>query len=103
MCALYVYLLTILSSSYGIIMDGAIKSPGHGNNFVDGLNATDKHYLNEQMEIIGKLASNNTSNIGIIPSAPKDVSVKFVDQWIHILYNKDRLNELKCSTKIQKI
>ena len=36
-------------------MDLAINSPGYGNNVVDVLNATDKYYLKEQMELIGKL------------------------------------------------
>ena len=29
------------------------------------------------MEFIGKLASNDTSNIGMLPSDSKDVSIKF--------------------------
>ena len=40
-CTLAIYLMTVLSSSYGIIIDRAINAPGHGNNFVDGLNATE--------------------------------------------------------------
>ena len=36
------------------------------------------------MEIICKLASNNISNIGMLPRASKYVSVKFLDQCIHI-------------------
>ena len=55
------------------------------------------------MEPIGKLASNNTSNIGMINSASKDVSIKFLGQFIHILNNKDRLNVLKGSTKMKNI
>ena len=51
-CALAIYLMTMLSYSYSIIMDNAIKSPGHGNNVVDGLNSTYKCYLKELMEII---------------------------------------------------
>ena len=47
MCALAVHLMTVLSSSYVIIMDLAINAPGHENNVVDGLNATDKRYLKE--------------------------------------------------------
>ena len=35
------YLMTVLSSSYGIIMDRAINAPGHEKNVVDGLNATE--------------------------------------------------------------
>ena len=72
-------------------------------NVVDGLNATDKHYLKGGMEIICKLGSNGTTNIGIIPSASKDVSVKFVYQCLHILNNKEIFNGLKGSTKLQNI
>ena len=54
------------------------------------------------MEIIGKLASNDTSKIRILPSASKDISIKFSDQCIHIFNNKERLNGPKRSTKTQK-
>ena len=64
-------------------MDCAINAPGHGNNFVDGLNVTGKRYLKEQMELIGKLASNDTSKIGILPSASKYVSINVSDQCTH--------------------
>ena len=83
-CALDIYLMLVISSSYGIIIYRAINSPGHGNNVVDGLNATEKRYLKEQMECIGKLAINNTSNIGMIPSASKYVSIKiFRSMYTH--------------------
>ena len=39
MCSLDIYLMAMLSSSYGITMDCAINTPVHGNNVVDGLNA----------------------------------------------------------------
>ena len=54
------------------------------------------------MELIGKLASNDTSKIGMITSASKDVSIKFADQCIHILNNKEILNGLKGITKMEK-
>ena len=101
-CALTIYLVTMLLSKHGIIMDFAINPPGHGNNVVDGLNATEKLYLKEQMELIGKWSSKDTSNIGMIPSASKDVSIKFVYQCIHITNNKETLNGLKVIIKIQK-
>ena len=44
----------MLSSSYGIIIDLEINVPGHGNNVVDGINVTNKIYLKEQVELIGK-------------------------------------------------
>ena len=62
-------LMTVSSSSSGIIMDRKINVPGHGNNIVDGLDTTEKLYLKKQMKLIGRLGSNNTSNIGMLPSA----------------------------------
>ena len=88
MRALAIYLMTVLSSSYGIIMDSEINAPGHGNIFVDGLNAMDTFYLKEQMELISKLASNNTSKVGILPSVLKDATIKISDQRIQIFNNK---------------
>ena len=43
MRALARYLMTVSSSSYGIIMYRAINVPDNGNNAVDGINATDKN------------------------------------------------------------
>ena len=93
--------MTLLSSSYGITIYCAINELGCGKNVVYGLNATEKKYLKGKMLLIGRLSSNNTSKIGIFPSAFKYVSIKFADQCIHILNNKYRLNGLKDSTKMK--
>ena len=69
-------------------MDHAINAPGNGNNFVGGINATENIYLQEQMELIGKLGRKGTSKIGMIPSASKYVSIKISEQCIHILNKK---------------
>ena len=50
--------------------------------------------------MIVRLASNDTSNIGMLASASKDVSIKFPDQYRHIINSKERLNGLKGSTKM---
>ena len=47
-------------------------------------------------ELMGKLASSSTTNIGMLPS------INFANQCIHILNNKERLNGLKGRTKMQK-
>ena len=44
-CDLAIYLMDVLSSSYGITMDRTINAPGHGNNVADGLNTMYKPYL----------------------------------------------------------
>ena len=100
MRALDIYLMILLSSSYGIILDRAINAPGHGKNFFYGLYAMDKRYLEGKMEPIGKLESNNTANIGMLPIASKDVSINFFDQCIHIINNKEISNVIKGVTKV---
>ena len=44
-CFLDIYLITVLSYSYGIIMYLEINAPVRGNNVVDEINATEKRYL----------------------------------------------------------
>ena len=51
---------------------------------------------------MGKLASKDTTYIGMLPSASKDVSIISVDQCLNILNNKEILNGLKGITKMQK-
>ena len=83
-------------------MELAINAPGHGNNVLDRINALGKNNLKEQIELLGELASNNTSKIGMIPSSSNYVSNKLRVKCIHIIKNSDRLNGLKGSTKIKK-
>ena len=78
------------------------NAPDHVNTAVDGSNAMYKRHLKEQMELIGKWENNSTSNIGMLPSASKYVSIKISDKFINIINNKGRLNGLKCGTKMQK-
>ena len=80
--------MIVLPSSYDFIMDHEINAPGHGNNVLGGINAMNKCDLKRKMYPIVKLARNNTLNIGMLPSASKEVSVKFTDQCLHILNNE---------------
>ena len=47
-CDLDIYLISVLSYLYGIIMERARNAPGHGNNAVNRINATEKLYLKEK-------------------------------------------------------
>ena len=44
-CATTIYLLSLLSKEYNIVIDRAVGAPGHGKDVVDGLNAVDKAFL----------------------------------------------------------
>ena len=54
------------------------------------------------MELMVKLESNYATNIGMLSSASKYDSIKFAYQCLHIINNKEKFNELKVSTKMQK-
>ena len=44
-CASALYLMSVMSQTYSIIIDRGISAPGHGKKLVDGLNAFDKRYI----------------------------------------------------------
>eukprot|EP00966_Prymnesium_polylepis_P017924 413578-Prymnesium_polylepis.1 len=60
-CGTAMYLLSILASKYGIVIDRAIGAPGHGKDIVDGLNATDKVFLRKAMCMIGTPEANDSA------------------------------------------
>ena len=49
-CAMELYLLSILAHAYGIIIDCGFFVPVHGKYVVDGLNATEKWFISMLME-----------------------------------------------------
>ena len=55
------------------------------------------------MKPLDKSVSNDWSKIGILPSASNNFSINFSEACLQIITNSYRLNELKVSTKIQKI
>ena len=46
------YLLSMLTHAYNIIIDRGDGAPGHGGDFFDGLNTTEKWFLSMLMEIV---------------------------------------------------
>ena len=79
LCALDIYFMTVPISSISPLKYFFSVASVHVKNSVDGINATEKKYLRGEMELMGKLGSNNTTNTRMLPSASKDVSIKFSD------------------------
>ena len=44
-CSIDYYLMSYLSTSYKIVLDRVLDTPGHGKDVVDGFNALQKRYL----------------------------------------------------------
>ena len=48
-CSSALYLMSVMSKCYSIIIDWVISAPRHGKELVDGLNAVDKRYVYQFM------------------------------------------------------
>ena len=44
-CASALYLMSVISQTYSLIIDRGISAPRHGKEVVDGLNDVDKRYI----------------------------------------------------------
>ena len=44
-CSIAYYLMSYLSTSYQIVLDRVVDTPGHGKDVVDGFNDVQKRYL----------------------------------------------------------
>ena len=66
------------------------------------MKATEKRYLKKKLDLIGRLGSNNTTKIGMLPSASKYVLIKFANQCLHNINSKEILNGLKGSSKFKR-
>ena len=48
-CASALYLMSVMSQTYSIIIDRGISATGNGKEVADGLNAVDKRYIYQLM------------------------------------------------------
>ena len=57
-CASALYLMSVMSHCYSIIIDRGISAPGNGKEVVDGLNDVDKSYIYQLMSTVQLPGSN---------------------------------------------
>ena len=60
-CATALYLSSMLSHVYNIVIDSDVGAPGYGEDFINGLNSTNKRFLSMLMITVQLLgaATNN--------------------------------------------
>ena len=51
-CASALYLMSVMSQCYSIIIDRGIGTPGHGKEVTDGIHAVDKRYIYQLMSTV---------------------------------------------------
>ena len=57
-CAYVLYIMSVMSPCYFIIIDQGISAPGNGKEVVDELNAIDKRYIYQLMSTVQLTGSN---------------------------------------------
>ena len=57
-CASAMYLMSVMSQCYSIIIDWGISAPGNGKEVVDGINSVYKRYIYQLMSTVQLPGSN---------------------------------------------
>ena len=57
-CASALYLISVMSQCYSVIIYQGISAPGHGKEVVDGINDVDKSYIYQLMSNVWLPGSN---------------------------------------------
>ena len=72
-CASALYLMSVMSQCYSIIIDRVISAPRHGKEGVDGINDVDKQYIYQLMSTVQLPGSKIfDSQIQMHTGTPKD-------------------------------
>ena len=72
-CSSALYLLSVISQCYSIIIDRGISAPGHLKEVVDGLNYVDKRYIYQWMPTFNFLDQTYFIRICKFTLAPKNM------------------------------
>ena len=101
-CGNALFLLSLLASAYGIVIDRAIGAPGHGKDLIDGMNAVDKRFLQEAMRRLAKAAGDEESN-RMEPSTMVEGEAKsLAAECIRLCSDKSRAEGVKSAGKYAK-
>ena len=70
-CASAIYLMSLMSQCYFIIIDRVISAPGHGKEVVDGLNGVDKLYIYQYISTDQRPRTNRFDSQIQMPTGPE--------------------------------
>ena len=94
-CGTAIYLLSVLASTFDIVIDRAIGAPGHGKDLVDGLNATDKVYLRQMMCMIGTPEANDSAALMAAHSMVGDAKMSLAAESARLCSDPARKSGVK--------
>ena len=89
-CASSIYLISVVSQCYSIIIDRGISAPGHGKEVVDGLNAVDKRYIYQLMYTFQLSGSNRFDSQIQMHTGTQKYDISLVKEFQQHLTKKHR-------------
>jgi hypothetical protein len=102
-CGTAIYLLSVLSSQFGVTVDWMIGAPGHGKDAVDALNATTKKYIKQKMRMVNNPGSDESCDQKMkVHSVSETESTSFAMECLRLCLLKERKDGVKSSSKYAK-
>jgi hypothetical protein len=102
-CGTAIYLLSVLSSQFGVTVDRMIGAPGHGKDVVDALNATTKKYIKQKMRMVNNPGSDESCDQKMkVHSVSETESTSFAMECLRLCSLKERKDGVKTSSKYAK-
>jgi hypothetical protein len=102
-CSNAIYLLSVLASKYGTVLDRGIGAPGHGKDDVDGLNATDKQHIWGKFRMIGTPECNDKEKrIAANSMVEQGASESLAAECARLCSLPSRINGVKSHAKAKK-
>jgi hypothetical protein len=98
-CGNALYLLSVLSAQFQIVIDRAIGAPGHGKDIVDGLSATDKQFLRKKMCMIGTPEANDGTSRMAAHSMVENASKSLAEECVRLCSDESRIAGVKSHSK----
>jgi hypothetical protein len=102
-CGTAIYLLSVLSSQFGVTVDRMIGAPGHGKDVVDALNATTKKYIKQKMRMVSNPGSDECCDRKMkVHSVSETESTSFAMECLRLCNLLERKDGVKSSAKYAK-
>ena len=104
-CGTALYLLSVLASQFGVMVDHMIGAPGHGKDVVDALNATTKKFLKEKMCMVSDVPGMDESERKMKAyslSERENETTSFARECLRLCAVKERKDGVKSSGKYAK-
>jgi hypothetical protein len=102
-CGTAIYLLSVLSSQFGVTVDRMIGAPGHGKDVVDALNATTKKYIKQKMRMVSNPGSDECCDRKMkVHSVSETEATSFAMECLRLCTLEERKDGVKSSSKYAK-